>query len=212
MRRRLAVLAWALLPLLHGPAIAQGYPPEQLQAIVAPIALYPDVLVFEVARAAEHPDDVLAAAAKPGVYDTAWDRDVQALVPYPELLERMAENPLWMRDLAYAGQRQLEEIAQALATMRSLAHAGGAMDVAPAQALVYYDPLVVYGAWRPGYLLPQWRQWHTRRSFAAGSENREALKNGPPSKAAQMQAAQPQAVPRGNGGPSPAVLMEQKRQ
>ena len=222
MKRRLVLLSWFLLPLLHGPAHAQGFPPEQLQALVAPIALYPDVLVFEVARAAAHADDVLAAAATPGVYNTAWDRDVQELVPYPELLERMAENPQWMRELAYAGQRQPVELAQALTIMRARAYASGAMPAEPAQALVYYDPLTIYGAWQPVYPLPRWRQWQTRRSFAAGRErredmnradqNREDLKNGPPSKAAQMQAEQAKAMQRGNGGPSPAILLEQKRQ
>lgn len=218
MRRQLVLLASALLSLLPGAVHAQGYSPEQLQALVAPIALYPDALVFEVARAAAHPDEVLAAAATPGVYNTAWDQDVQALVPLPELLERMAENPLWMRELAYAGQRQRADLVQALATMRALAYAGGAV-VTP--ALVYYDPLTAYGAWRPAYPLPQWRQWHTRRNifadrerrgFAAEPERREAPKNGPPSKAVQMQTEQSQAVPRGNGGPSPAILLEQKRQ
>jgi hypothetical protein len=212
MKRQFVLLSWFLLPLLQGPAHAQGFPPEQLQALVAPIALYPDVLVFEVARAAAHSDDILAAAASPGAYNTAWDRDVQALVPYPELLERMAENPLWMRDLAYAGQRQQAELAQALATMRALASASGAMAAEPAQALVYYDPLTVYGAWQPVYPVPRWRQWPARRHFAAEREHREDLKNGPPSKAAQMQAEQAKAGQRGNGGPSPALLLEQKRQ
>ena len=43
-------------------------------------------------------------------------------------------------------------------------------------------------------------------------ERREVLKNGPPSKAVQMQSGQPQAGQHGNGGPSPAILLEQKRQ
>jgi hypothetical protein len=218
MRRQLVLLASILFSLLHGPAHAQGYSPEQLQSLVAPIALYPDVLVFEVARAAAHPDDVLAAAASPGVYNTAWDRDVQALVPLPEILERMAENPLWMRELAFAGQRQQVELAQALAAMRALAYASGSVVT---QSLDYYDPLTAYGAWRPAYPLPQWRQWHTRRSifagrerrdFAAEPERREAPRNGPPSKAVQMQDEQLQAGQRGNGGPSPAILLQQKRQ
>lgn len=217
MRRQLVLLASALFFLLPGPARAQGYSPEQLQALVAPIALYPDALVFEVARAAAHPEDVLAAAASPGVYNTAWDRDVQALVQLPELLERMAENPLWMRELGYAGQRQPAELVQALASMRALAYASGSMVM---QSLDYYDPLAVYGAWQPAYPLPHWRQWHTRRSIFAGRQRRDstaepqgqAPKNGPPSKAVQMQADQPQAAPRGNGGPSPAILLEQKRQ
>jgi len=233
LKRYLVLLAFGLVPLGVGPARAQDYSSEQLEALVAPIALYPDTLVFSVLRAALHPNDVVAAANGHGVDNPDWDPDVRALVGFPELLERMAENPLWMRDLAYAGQRELVEVMQALAALRARAAAAGTVGDAPSQALVYYDPLIVYGAWRPKYPLPQWRQWSTRRSFAGERRRSEAPRNGPPSEGAQIEADQAKAHAsgngppseaarieadqaakartRGNGDPSPAQLLEQKR-
>ena len=171
--------------------------------------------------------DALAGAIQQD--NLPWDPSVVALVPFPSVLDMMASDMGWTQRLGDAVLVQRGEVMDAVQRMRRRAYDYGYLrsgadirvnygpyiEILPVGGYIVvprYDPLVVYGAWRPGYLLPQWRQWHTRRSFAAGSENREALKNGPPSKAAQMQAAQPQAVPRGNGGPSPAVLMEQKRQ
>ena len=90
----------------------------ELDAVLAPIALYPDPLVTHILNAAVYPQDVAAAAAwsraSPQLQGDAalaavegqiWHPSVKALVAYPDVLARMAESPQWLADLgeAYAG-------------------------------------------------------------------------------------------------------------
>jgi hypothetical protein len=76
--------------------------------------------------------------------------------------------------------------------------------------LRYYDPLLVYGSWRPAHRVVRWRPWHARAVPAAHGQwrVREPPRNGPPSPAQQMQDKMPGAQPRGNGEPSPARQMQ----
>src|SRR3954462_11300525 len=104
-------LAVGLLCFFEPPAGAQsGYPPDRMESLVAPIALYPDPLISSILAAAAHPDDVVAASRNPQADDPRWDTSVRLLEPFPELLERMGENPQWMRDLAYAQRTQPLEL------------------------------------------------------------------------------------------------------
>ena len=78
----------------------QPFKPEELEAIVAPIALYPDPLVAQVLMASTYPLEVIQAArlmkAKPNLKDNAlneelkkydWDDSVKSLCSFPQTLE-----------------------------------------------------------------------------------------------------------------------------
>ena len=78
---------------------------EELQGLVAPIALYPDSLVAQVLGAASFPDQVAAAnnflhqnsslTGSPLMYavdDQSWDPAVKAMTQFPSVLENMAKN------------------------------------------------------------------------------------------------------------------------
>ncbi len=117
--RTLVVAALSALPAI---ALAQSTPPplpavvapptpaqpaltaEQLDELVAPVALYPDVLVSPILAAATYPLEVVeahrwltqpanAALAGDALTDAAaeqnWDSSVQALLPFPHILEMM---------------------------------------------------------------------------------------------------------------------------
>jgi len=93
---------------------------------------------------------------------------VSALLPYPELLQRMAESPQWMRDLAEAYIHQQASVMLTVQQLRSRAQFYGHLPEPPPQVAYvrYYDPLVVYGPWwwsahRPVF----WRPWHAHRVF-----------------------------------------------
>jgi len=90
----------------------------ELDAVLAPIALYPDPLLTNILNASLFPEDVAAAAAwsraNPQLQGDAalaavdresWNPSVKALAAYPDVLARMAESPQWLADLgeAYAG-------------------------------------------------------------------------------------------------------------
>src|SRR5206468_2929251 len=78
----------------------QPFKPEELEQIVAPIALYPDPLVAQTMMAATYPLEVIQAArfvkSNPNLKDTAlneelkkydWDDSVKSLVSFPQVLD-----------------------------------------------------------------------------------------------------------------------------
>jgi hypothetical protein len=231
MRWKPLIAVTAALCFFQASAGAEpGYPPARMESLVAPIALYPDPLISSILLAAAHPDDVVAAARDPQADDPRWDRSVRMLEPFPELLERMGENPQWMRDLAYAQRTQPRELDQAVQSLRQEAYVSGRLGSSPERQVTvqstgisiqpalpqvfyvpYYDPLVVYGRWRPAYPLVQWRPWATRRSVVPHEHRRKDEPNGPPSPAQRMQ---PQISPAQQMQPqvSPAQQMQQQIQ
>jgi hypothetical protein len=188
MKRLLLALISALA--LSAPAHAQQhiYTQPELDALLAPIALYPDGLVTQVLEAAKHPDQVAAAARLPkdAQPDPSWDPNVQALLAFPEILGRMGESPQWTADLgqAFASQephvldtvQALRKRAQQSGTLKSneqttvTQEPDGAVVVQPRNPEVvyvpYYDPYVVYGPWWwPGYAPVVWSPWVVRPCF-----------------------------------------------
>ena len=113
------------------PAQAQKvYSQQELDGLLAPIALQPDGVVSQVLIAATYPEDVAAAAAwsRANPYqrgDAAvraaeqepWDPAVKSLLAFPELLARMDESPQWLHDL---GQAFLGQQAQVMDTIQGL--------------------------------------------------------------------------------------------
>jgi len=100
---------------------APPFKPEELEQIVAPIALYPDALVAQVMMASTYPLEVIQAArlvkAKPNLKDAAlneelkkydWDDSVKSLASFPQILDLMNEKLDWMQKLgdAFLGQRK----------------------------------------------------------------------------------------------------------
>jgi hypothetical protein len=102
------------------PAPAQPFNAEQLDALLASIALYPDELLTQLLMAATFPLEVVAAAR--WVEDPAhksltgdalvkaleaepWDPSVKSLVPFPVVLATLNDNLPWLQQLGYASRR-----------------------------------------------------------------------------------------------------------
>jgi hypothetical protein len=88
---------------------------DQLDQMLAPIALFPDALLSQVLMAATYPEDVVEAAdwafanrslegdaAVRAVQHQDWDPSVQSLVAFPQVIAMMGENPSWVRDVGDA--------------------------------------------------------------------------------------------------------------
>src|SRR5262249_19666872 len=88
---------------------------SQLQALVAPIALYPDQLVAEILAAATFPDQVAVAdywleqnkaltggSLMEAVNKQSWNDSVKALTQFPTVLDNMAKNLNWVSTLGEA--------------------------------------------------------------------------------------------------------------
>lgn len=116
MKKAIGILLGLFIALGAMSAHAQrAFSQAELDAMLAPIALYPDPLLDQVLDAAQYPDDVQAAAAwsrgNPQlsgdaalrtVESTLWPPSVKALVAYPDVIQRMAESPQWLADLGEA--------------------------------------------------------------------------------------------------------------
>jgi hypothetical protein len=177
--RRLVALALSLLllPLGQAELFAQPAPPpqqgssendpynrpyapdqqsgpldaEQLEQLVAPIALYPDTLVAQVLAASTYPTQVVEAdrwrqaqgyasadQIAAGADAQTWDPSLKALVAFPQVLAEMDRNLEWTTDLGNAYYNQPQDILQAVQVMRQRAQAAGNLRSTP-QETVSYD-------------------------------------------------------------------------
>jgi hypothetical protein len=186
----LAVLIPALLIGL-GPqwAAAQAppsYSPAELDKIVSRIALYPDPLLAQILAASTFPDQIPDAAswadqhhylsgnelAKAIMDDQLpWDPSVQALLPFPSVLDMMATDMAWTNELGNAVLAQRPDVMDAVQRQRHVAEQYGYLRTNP-QVIVSggpyitilpanpaficvpaYDPLIVFAAPRPGFFV-----------------------------------------------------------
>ena len=114
--------------------------PDQLDALVAPIALYPDALVAQVLAAATNPDQVAYAddwlaqnknltgtALVQTVDQQSWDPSVKALTQFPSVLDNLAHNLSWTSSLGQAFASQQADVMAAVQAMRAKAQAAGTL-------------------------------------------------------------------------------------
>ncbi len=118
----------------------QGAPEtaEELQALVAPIALYPDSLVAQILSAATFPDQIGAAdywlqqnkaltgsALMTAVNEQSWDPSVKALTQFPAVLTNMGQNLAWTSQLGEAYHNQSADVMAAVQVLRAKAKSAG---------------------------------------------------------------------------------------
>ena len=161
--------------------------PEQLQQLVAPIALYPDSLVAQILAASTFPDQVVEAdrwvqqhsdlkgddLAK-AVDQQNWDPSIKALTAFPSVLGNMDKNLSWTSSLGDAYYNQQQEVMDAIQVMRQKAEKSGNLKstqqqtvtnqgstvvIQPAQPDVVYVP--AYDPWVVyGYPVAPWPYWY----------------------------------------------------
>jgi hypothetical protein len=129
----------------QGYSQAQGLNAEQLEQIVAPIALYPDNLLAQVLAASTYPAQVAAAdqwlrmqgnapaeqIVAGADAQTGWDPSVKALTEFPQVLAEMARNLQWTTDLGNAYYNQPQDVMQTVQVMRDRAEAAGNLQSTP---------------------------------------------------------------------------------
>ena len=112
--------------------------PEQLQQMVAPIALYPDALVAQILAAATYPDQIVEAdrwleqhkdlkgeQLGKEVDKQPWDPSVKALTEFPSVLANMDKNLSWTSSLGDAYVNQEQQVMDAVQVMRDRAEKAG---------------------------------------------------------------------------------------
>jgi hypothetical protein len=123
-------------------ASAQGQvakiPLDQLDSLVAPIALYPDPLLAQVLAASTYPLELIQLqqwlTKNPGLKDKAladaaekqpWDPSIQALAALPDVVKRLADDIQWTTDLGNAFLAQQADVMEAVQRMRQKAQEKG---------------------------------------------------------------------------------------
>ena len=142
-----AVPAQAQPPAPDQPQAAR-LTPEQLQDLVAPIALYPDALVAQILAAAAYPTQIVEAERflqeNPNLKDAAlgtevdkqdWDPSVKALTQFPSVLANMDKDLSWTSTLGDASLNQQADVMQAIQFMREKAKDAGNLKTTPQQTV-----------------------------------------------------------------------------
>jgi hypothetical protein len=117
---------------------AAKIPADQLDSLVAPIALYPDPLLAQTLAASTYPLEVIQLqqwlAKNPGLKDKAladavakqsWDPSIQAMAALPDVVKRLADDIQWTTDLGNAFLVQQNDVMDAVQRMRKKAQDKG---------------------------------------------------------------------------------------
>ncbi len=154
------ILIWGVV-LATSPVNAQDAPPanltaSQIDALVAPIALYPDALVAQVLAAATYPNEVVEAdqwlrdnsslqgqALASAVNNQPWDPSVQALTQFPSVLDNMANNLSWTSALGSAFYNQQADVMASVQRLRAQAKAAGNLKSTQQMTVVQQDPQTI---------------------------------------------------------------------
>jgi uncharacterized membrane protein YgcG len=147
--------------------------PEQLQQLVAPIALYPDSLVAQILAASTYPEQVVEAdrwvqehqglqgeALGRAVDQQPWDPSVKALAAFPSVLGNIDKNLSWTSSLGDAYYNQQPEVMDAIQVMRQRAEAAGNLKSTPQQTVTTQGSTVVVQPANPEVVyVPAYDPW-----------------------------------------------------
>ncbi|WP_044835550.1 DUF3300 domain-containing protein [Thalassomonas actiniarum] len=167
----------------------------ELAQILAPIALYPDTILSHILIAATYPleviqaerwvsehSDLSAEESLEQVEEKSWDPSVKALVPFPQILERLSDDLDWTEKLGDAFLQDEAKVLAGIQTLRQQAQKAGNLDnmenmevsseddniiIQPIEKEVvyvpYYDTRVVYGNWHWAHHPPVYWDfsWHS---------------------------------------------------
>ncbi|HUB67667.1 MAG TPA: DUF3300 domain-containing protein [Candidatus Methylacidiphilales bacterium] len=117
--------------------------PDQLDDLLAPIALYPDPLLAQILPASTSPTDIVMAAryvaAKRDpdkIDEQPWEESVKALARYPSVLEMMNEKLDWTAQLGNAFYAQPDDVFDSVQRLRAKADSVGNLKDTPQQVIV----------------------------------------------------------------------------
>ncbi len=169
------VLTWGML-IATSPSLASAepsaamYPPvsgiqeappanvpaADIDAIVAPIALYPDALVAQILAAATYPDQITDAdkwlkdnaslkgdALMQAVNNQPWDPSVKALTEFPSVLDNMANNLSWTSALGDVSYNQQADVMAAIQRLRKQAKDAGNLKSTSQMTVVQQSPQTI---------------------------------------------------------------------
>jgi Protein of unknown function (DUF3300) len=155
---------------------------EQLQQLVAPIALYPDELVAQILAASTYPIEIVeaerwlqqnsslkGAQLASEVDKQSWDPSVKALTQFPSVLANMDKNLSWTSALGDAYFNNQQDVLNAVQVMRERAQAAGTLKTTAQQNVTTQGQTIIIKAANPQVVyVPQYDPWivHTASSLS----------------------------------------------
>jgi uncharacterized membrane protein YgcG len=147
--------------------------PEQLQQLVAPIALYPDALVAQILAASTYPTEIVEAdrwmqqhpdlkgqQLGDEVNNQPWDPSVKALTQFPSVLANLDKNLSWTSSLGDAYVNQQQAVMDAVQVMRQRAQQAGNLKSTPQQKVTTQGPTIVIEPANPDVVyVPAYDPW-----------------------------------------------------
>jgi uncharacterized membrane protein YgcG len=147
--------------------------PEQLDQLVAPIALYPDELVAQILAASSYPTEVVEAerwmqqhpdlkgqTLAQAVDQQSWDPSVKALTQFPTLLAMMDKNLSWTSALGDAYVNQSQNVLDAVQVMRRRAQQAGNLKSTPQETVTSEGQTIVIQPADPEIVyVPEYDPW-----------------------------------------------------
>jgi hypothetical protein len=138
-------------------ARAPLYSPEQLDQMLAPLALYPDDLLGQILMAATYPLEVVQAdrwlqdpanaslrgsALAQALQSLPWDASVKSLVAYPQILAWMDSGLDWTEAVGDAFLAQQADVMDSVQRLRGRARAAGTLSSSPQQTVTTDDQAI----------------------------------------------------------------------
>jgi hypothetical protein len=157
-------LAWLLIVFLTAPpgVIAQqqsetgpAFKPEELEQILAPIALHPDPLISQILMASTYPLEVVQAdrwakqnkslkgdAVTAALEKQDWDPSVKSLVAFPQVLTMMSEKLDWTQKLGDAFLADQKKVLDTIQSLRHKAQASGNLKTTKEQTVIVEEKII----------------------------------------------------------------------
>jgi hypothetical protein len=151
-------------PPIQGTPVPE-LPQDQLDALLAPIALYPDQLLSQILIAATYPLDVVEAARfvqqNPNLKGDAlnqalegknWDPSVLSLTGFPQVLTMMSDKLEWTQQLGDAFLANEPQVMQTAQSLRARAQAQGNLQSNEQQKVIVQEKYIVIEPAQPQYV------------------------------------------------------------
>jgi uncharacterized membrane protein YgcG len=134
----------------------QAFKQEELEQILAPIALYPDALLTQVLMASTYPLDIVQAdrwvkqnkdmkgdALAKALEAQTWDPSVKSLVNFPQVLAMMSEKIDWTQKLGNAFLAQQKDVMDTVQDLRAKARAAGNLKTTKEQTVIVEKETII---------------------------------------------------------------------
>jgi len=169
----LAILAVVVAPSVAQPPAEPGYSQDELDQLLAPIALYQDQLLTQMLIASTYPLEVVQAARfvqqNPDLHgdaldqallDKNWDPSVQSLAAYPQVLAMMNENLEWTQRLGDAFLADQGRVMDTVQSLRQKAQAAGNLQSTPQMSVTTQGDDIVIDTPQPDVVyVPVYNPW-----------------------------------------------------